>query len=148
MSAPGFAGSVECGTGFSPSAWTSAPVNTARTPFMPRAAAAMRVRPTDEHRMSLAGQTHVVAVAATAGDEPQILLAMERLPDHWRHDWEPCISIRDVGKARHHQTIDVEPLRNGAGALLHLDQIAQFRPRDLAGGLEIMDAAEIIVTAF
>ena len=34
---------------------------------------------------------------------------------------------------------------DGSGALLHRDQIAQLRARDLAAGLEIFDPAEIVV---
>ena len=54
-------------------------------------------------------------------------------------------SIGQFGEARHGEPIDVEARGNGSGALLHRDQIAQLRARDLAAGLEIFDPPEIVV---
>ena len=41
----------------------------------------MRMRRANEDRMRLAGQVHVVGVAAGAGDEPRVLEARQRAAD-------------------------------------------------------------------
>ena len=56
------------------------------------------------------------------------------------------LSIREFSEARHHKTIYGERRIDGPGALLHRDQVAQFRARDLAAGLEKFDPAKIVVT--
>src|SRR3954466_6034077 len=55
------------------------------------------------------------------------------------------LSIREFSEARHHKTIYGERRIDGPGALLHRHQIAQFRARDLAAGLEIFDPAKIVI---
>jgi hypothetical protein len=46
-----------------------------------RADARMGVGRTHEHGVGLSGQVYVVGVAALAGDEAQVLLPADRLPD-------------------------------------------------------------------
>ena len=74
--------------GLRPSASQSRPVSTAITPGTASAAVLsieritrMRVRRAHHHRVGLARQAHVVGVAASAGDEAQVLLAPHRLAD-------------------------------------------------------------------
>ena len=92
MSAGGFDGIGVCGMSFSPSALTSAPVSTASTPGMARAAvvsidadAGMGVRRAQHKGIGLAGQADVVAIAAAAGEEAQVLLASKWLSDGLGH---------------------------------------------------------------
>ena len=56
------------------------------------------------------------------------------------------LSIREFSQAWHDETIYGERRIDGTGALLHRDQVAQFRARDLAAGLEKFDPAKIVVT--
>src|SRR3954466_4089054 len=56
--------------------------------------------------------------------------------------------VRDLGEARHGETVDGEPRSDGTGALFHLHEVAQLGARDLAGGLEIIDPAKVVVARF
>jgi hypothetical protein len=50
--------------------------------------ARMRVRGAHEHRIGLSGQVDVVAVAAAAGEQAPVFLAVQRLADDLRHGGE------------------------------------------------------------